>query len=64
MSAQLIISVSGVNPTMGELMSIPLHAIVGVARLHVPRALQVCEHNSIVRLINQWVWLLPLLITY
>ena len=41
MSAQLMISVNGLDVTAGHLMSIPLQAIVGVARLHVPRALQV-----------------------
>lgn len=42
MSAELTISVNGLNPaTAAQLTSIPLQAIVGVARLHVPRALQV-----------------------
>ena len=43
-SAQLSISINGLNPATTQLTSIPLQAIVGIARLHVPRSLQVYLH--------------------
>ena len=48
-SAQLMISISGVNPAAGQLTSVPIQAIVGLARLHVPRALQVSGKIKLIR---------------
>ena len=48
-SAQLTISISGVNPAAGQLTSVPIQAIVGLARLHVPRALQVSGKIKLIR---------------